>query len=222
MGCCRFVSRLTGISRADLIHRGMRRIHAAGPRDAFGQVAGRLTGRVLEIGCGTGLLFTDFTAAADVTGIDPDVELLALAVRQAGSAKTRVRVVAGDAQHLAFADDTFDAVVVQFVLCTVPDPRQGLAEILRVVRPGGLLYFYEHVVSDFAAYRWFQNLTAPIWSRLAEGCWWNRDTTALIRSMPVHIESHEQLSLRRSLMPPLPIMRIMARNEPPRCRSGSE
>jgi SAM-dependent methyltransferase len=55
------------------MHFGMRRIHAAGPRDAFLRVAGRLTGRVLEVGCGTGVLFEDYPPAARVVAVDPDI-----------------------------------------------------------------------------------------------------------------------------------------------------
>jgi ubiquinone/menaquinone biosynthesis C-methylase UbiE len=172
-----------------------------------------MKGRVLEIGCGTGLLFEHYLDQAQVTAIDPDEEFLSLAAERAREASAEVRLLAGDAQQLSFADDGFDGAVMHLVLCTVPDARRGLAEILRVVRPGGLLYFYEHVISPKAWYAAIQNLSAPVVCWIGEGCHWNRDTGALVRSMPVAIDREDRSTLRIGLMPPLPIVRIIARNQ---------
>ncbi len=210
MGCCTFCSRLTGKSRGELEDYGLRRIHAAGPRDAFLKVRDRLHGRVLEIGCGTGVLFDDYPPQARVTAVDPDRDFLALAQRNARRASAAVSVVAGDAQHLAFPDHHFDAAVAQFVFCFVPDPRLGLAEVIRVVRPGGFLYFYEHVLSLNPLYAVFQTAIATVLTWATEGCHWNRDTATLIRALPITIESDQRLTLWTNLAPPLPVVRICA------------
>ena len=189
---------------------GLRRIYAAGPREAFLRVAGRLTGQVLEVGCGTGVLFDDYPPEARVIAVEPDIDFLPVAQRRAERAAANITVVASDVGQLSFVANAFDAVVVQLVLCCVPDPQRGLGEIFRAVRPGGLLYFYEHVASSGRWYRFVQNVTAPLWYRISEGCHWNRDTAALVRSMPVSIESEERSTLRRGLMPSLPIVRIVA------------
>lgn len=203
---------LTGRTRGEVQDRALRMLYEAGPRRAFEAVRDRLTGDVLEVGCGTGLLFEAYRADARVTAIEPDADFLPLARQRAAEAPAEIRIVRNDVQRTGFADGCFDAAVVQLVLCSVADARRGLGEILRVLRPGGLLYVYEHVVSDHALYRAIQNLSDPIVSRLAEGCHWNRDTGALVRSMAIRIEHETRTTLRKGLMPPLPIVSLIARN----------
>lgn len=197
--------------RAELIDRGMRNLHLKGPRDAFLEVRPRLAGRVLDIGCGTGAVFDDYPRHAHVVGLDEDYELLQFAKCGVSRTPAHVSLVAGDAESLCFYDDFFDAAVIQFTLCSVSDPQQALAEIVRVVRPGGLLYIYEHVISRQWFYRFIQNMAAPIWKHITEGCHWNRDTMALVRAMPLEIEKAECLTLWRNPMPPMPIAWIIAR-----------
>jgi SAM-dependent methyltransferase len=212
MGCSHLCSWLTGRSRGEIQDRELRMVHAAGPTEAFLRIRDRLYGRVLEVGCGTGILFEHYPAGTQVLGIDSDTDFLPLARERAVQARANVEVVAGDIRQLCLPDAAFDAAVMNLVLCSVADPARGMAEILRVVRPGGLLYFYEHVISGNVLYRWFQNVTAPLVVWMGDGCHWNRDTGALVRTMPVKIESEETGTLRTGLLPPLPIVRIVGRN----------
>jgi len=219
MSLCRIGAYILGKTRPELIHHGLRSLHLKGPRDAFLEMQPRLTGRVLDIGCGTGTVFDDYPPHIHVVGLDKDDELLQFARQGAERGPAHITMVAGDAETLCFCDDLFDATVIQFTLCSVSDPKLALSEIIRVVRPGGLLYIYEHVISQQRFYRFLQNLTAPIWKRITEGCHWNRDTMALVRAMPLElvrampleIEKTENLILHRSPLPPMPIARVIAR-----------
>ncbi|MFQ5855046.1 MAG: class I SAM-dependent methyltransferase [Anaerolineae bacterium] len=105
-------------------------------------------GRVLEVGVGTGKNMPYYPAGAQVTAIDLSERMLASARRQAEALGLDVDLRPMDAQHLAFPDDAFDAVVATFVFCSVPDPVQGLRELGRVTRPDGDIWLLEHVRVD--------------------------------------------------------------------------
>jgi ubiquinone/menaquinone biosynthesis C-methylase UbiE len=94
-------------------------------------------GHVLEVGVGTGKNMPYYPPGAHVTAIDLSERMLAQARRRAEELGLDVDLRHMDAQHLAFPDDAFDAVVATFVFCSVPDPVQGLRELGRVTRPGG-------------------------------------------------------------------------------------
>ncbi len=102
-------------------------------------------GRVLEVGVGTGKNMPYYPKGAQVTAIDLSDRMLEQAQRRAESLGLDVELRHLDAQHLAFPDDTFDAVIATFVFCSVPDPVQGLRELERVTRPGGDIWLLEHV-----------------------------------------------------------------------------
>ncbi|GAA1393021.1 class I SAM-dependent methyltransferase [Catellatospora coxensis] len=140
-----------------------------------------LTGAVIEVGAGNGLNFVHYPPGVSrVLAVEPDDTLRELALRAARQAPVPVEVIAGQADALPLPDDAFDAAVTSLVLCTVPDPAHALAEISRVLRPGGQLRFYEHVRSEKPALALLQDLAAPLWARLAGGCRPNHDTAAVI------------------------------------------
>lgn len=149
------------------------------------ELAAEAHGAVVEIGCGVGSMFRFYPADADVTAVEPEPGLRAAAraAAEAAAAATpglRIRVEAGDAEHLPVADDAADVVLASLVLCSVPDQAAALAEIRRVLRPEGVLLAYEHVRS---ARRWaaaLQRGVTPLWSLGAGGCRLDRDTEAAI------------------------------------------
>lgn len=104
-----------------------------------------------------------------------------------------VTVVAGHADALPAPDGSFDAAVASLVLCSVPDQSSALAELARVLRPGGQLRFYEHVRSGRPVVGRAEDLIAPVWSRLAGGCHPNRDTAAAIRAAGFVIDDVERV-----------------------------
>src|SRR6184192_3710117 len=108
-----------------------------------------LAGRVLEVGAGNGLNFVHYPdTVTEVVAIEPEPFLRARAEEAANLTTVPIRVVDGVAGRLPVDDQSMDAAVASLVLCSVPDQAAALAELRRVIRPGGQLRFYEHVHSD--------------------------------------------------------------------------
>jgi SAM-dependent methyltransferase len=150
-------------------------------------------GAVLEIGAGYGATFPLYPAAvSSVLALEPDPVLRELALAAARSAPVPVTVREGVAEALPAADASIDVVVSSLVLCSVADQFAVLAEALRVLRPGGLLLFYEHVRSAHALLAVAEDVVAPLWSRLAGGCHPNRDTAAAIAGAGLTVQRLER------------------------------
>ncbi|MGC4875929.1 class I SAM-dependent methyltransferase [Micromonospora sp. DT43] len=146
-------------------------------------VAAGLTGRVIEVGAGNGRMFAHYPrAVTEVVAVEPEPRLRAAAVRAARTAPVPVTVVDGLAEALPAGDGEFDAAVIALVLCTVPDQTAALAEIHRVLRPGGQLRFFEHVAAEEPGplRRVQRLLDATVWPKLFAGCHTGRDTVAAI------------------------------------------
>lgn len=129
-------------------------------------------GDVLEVGIGTGLNvpFYDATRVRRVVGVDPSLELHALARRRIDRAGLPVELVGLSAERLPLGAATFDTVVCTYTLCSIADPAAALAEMRRVLRPGGRLLFSEHGLAPDEAVRRWQHRLQPFWSPLAGGC----------------------------------------------------
>jgi ubiquinone/menaquinone biosynthesis C-methylase UbiE len=154
-----------------------------------------LVGHVIEVGAGNGMNFAHYPDTVDeVLAVEPEDRLRALAEQAAGRAPVPVRVVAGHAEALPAGDGTYDAAVVSLVLCSVPDVAGALAEIRRVIGPGGELRFFEHVRSDQPWFGLLQDVVTPLWSRAGGGCHLNRDTAAAIRAAGFDIEQLDRVS----------------------------
>jgi SAM-dependent methyltransferase len=140
-----------------------------------------LAGRVCEVGAGSGLNFRHYpSSVTDVVAIEPEPTLREHATGVARAAPVPVEVREGTADALPVEDSSCDAVVLSLVMCTVPDPAATLAEVRRVLRPGGQLRFYEHVRSAHRVVAVAEDLVAPIWARFAGGCHPNRDVVAAL------------------------------------------
>lgn len=146
-------------------------------------------GRVLEIGAGHGENFGRYPAAVtDVLAVEPEPYLRGKAQAAATRAPVPVRVVEGLADALPAGDAEFDTAVASLVLCSVPDQAAALAEVRRVLKPGGALLFYEHVVADDPKLRRLQRRINPLWRRVSGGCNLDRDTAAAIAAAGFAIE----------------------------------
>jgi ubiquinone/menaquinone biosynthesis C-methylase UbiE len=152
-----------------------------GNRELRRELVAGLTGRVMEVGAGTGLNFPHYPASvAEVVAVEPEPYLRSRTMEAASAAPVPIRVVDGTAADLPAADGEFDAVVVSGLLCSVPSAADALLEFRRVLRPGGELRFYEHVRSRDAVFARGQALADLVWPRLLGGCHASRDTGAAI------------------------------------------
>jgi SAM-dependent methyltransferase len=138
-------------------------------------------GRVVEVGAGNGINFTHYPpTVSELIAVEPEPYLRRQAEKAAGGAPVPVRVVAGIAAELELETDSADVVVVCGVLCSVPDQADALAELRRVLRPGGELRFYEHVRSRRRRFARWQRRVDALWSRAMGGCHTDRDTLSAI------------------------------------------
>ncbi len=124
------------------------------------------SGRLLEIGVGTGKNMPYYPAGAEVVAIDFSPKMLARARHRASHLGADVTLELMDAQAMAFPDASFDSAVSVCVFCSVPDPVLGLREARRVLRPGGRLYMLEHVRSDCPALGRLMDIANPVMVRM--------------------------------------------------------
>jgi ubiquinone/menaquinone biosynthesis C-methylase UbiE len=112
-------------------------------------IAERARGRTLEVAIGTGRTLECYPPAVEVTGVDLSPEMLVIARRRALDLGRTVELREADAEHLPFADETFDSAVCALSLCNIPDPVRALTELRRVLVQGGRLLLLDHVASTW-------------------------------------------------------------------------
>ena len=128
--------------------------------------------------------------------VEPASAARKLAEKRVAASPVPVEHVGLDGQELPLEDDSCDAALCTFTLCTVPDPGQALAEVRRVLRPGGRFHFLEHGLSpDPGVARW-QHRIDPIQRRFAGGCHLSRDAIALVEAAGFHVTRREQRYVR--------------------------
>ena len=148
-----------------------------------------LEGRVIEVGAGTGINFAHYPSTVnEVVAVEPEPYLRGRAAEAARTAPVAVTVVDGLADSLPDEDSSFDAGVTSLVLCSVPDQGAALAEVHRVLRPGGELRFYEHVLANSNGLARFQRAVGHVWPLLAGGCHPDRQTGDAIEAAGFAIE----------------------------------
>ncbi|MFJ2949345.1 class I SAM-dependent methyltransferase [Streptomyces sp. NPDC087226] len=162
------------------------------------RLLGGLSGRVIEIGAGNGLNFAHYPGTvSEIVAIEPERALRALAVEAALRAQVPVDVVPGAAEALPVKSEAFDAVVLSLVLCSVRDVPRALAELRRVLRPGGEVRFFEHGRGGGRIMRLTQRaLDRTVWPPLAGGCHMARDPVGALREAGFELGPY-----RRMLMP---------------------
>lgn len=141
----------------------------------------RARGRILEVGFGTGMNLAHYPAGVTrIEALDPDVDLDRYSRPRIEAAALDVDFHHFDAARLPFGKASFDTVVCTLTLCSITDVVRALAEIRRVLKPGGEFLFLEHgLAPEPAVARWQRRLT-PIQRRLGGGCHLDRDTVRLV------------------------------------------
>lgn len=155
-----------------------------------------LAGRVVDLGAGDGPNFRHFPGSVtEVVAVEPEPYLRERAQANAKRAPVPVTVVDGLAEHRS---ESVGAAVVALVLCTIPDQAAGLQELRRVIRPGGELRFFEHVIARDPRLARVQRLLerSGCWPLVAGGCHPARDTVAAIRAAGFAIEACRRLSVK--------------------------
>jgi ubiquinone/menaquinone biosynthesis C-methylase UbiE len=179
------------------------------------QLLASASGRVLELGSGTGhnlQYYTDAVTELVMTEPEPNMaRQLRERISREPHAVGKVTVMETSAEDLPFDDASFDVVVATLVLCTIPNPLRALTEARRVLVEGGRLLYLEHVRSNRPGLaRWQDRLERP-WGFFAGGCHPNRDTGQVLADAGFWIDSLEDLKLPKS--PPIarPMIRGVAR-----------
>lgn len=138
-------------------------------------------GRVLEVGAGSGLNLPFYGSTVEhLTALDPSPELLRKARKRARGTRFPVEFLEGGAEQITLADRAVDAVVMTWTLCSIAHPERALAEIRRVLKPGGSLWFVEHGVAPERRVAALQGCMSPLWARCAGGCHLDRKIDGLL------------------------------------------
>ena len=154
------------------------------------QVVPLASGDVFELGCGGGLnqQFYNAEAITSYAGIDPHEGLLEDAMRAAREKGWPATIRHGVGEDIPFPDRSFDTVVCTFTLCSVEDQKRVLAEMLRILRPGGQALFLEHGRAPDADVAKWQDRIEPIWKPLAGGCHLSRPIASASRGAGFEVE----------------------------------
>jgi ubiquinone/menaquinone biosynthesis C-methylase UbiE len=167
-----------------------RSLEKGGLADKRRELLSGATGATLELGAGIGHNLEHYPAAVDrlvLTEPDPHMaKRLRAQVEESGRAG--VEVVEAGAEALPFGDGEFDTVIATLVFCTIPDSGAALAEVGRVLRPGGRMLFMEHVRADSPRRAGWQDRLNPVQNLLFGGCNLNRATADTLRSSPLEVE----------------------------------
>jgi len=150
---------------------------------------GEARGSVLEIGAGTGVNFSHYCEGARVFALDESREMLATARRR--PCRVCATVTQADAQSLPFTSRIFQTVVGTLVFCSIPNPARALAEIRRVLQPGGELLLLEHTRGHHPLAAALTDLLNPVWFSLNGSCHLNRQTAYIVAEAGFNVTSIE-------------------------------
>jgi SAM-dependent methyltransferase len=199
------------VSQEELYETVIGGADAAGLAEQRAALVRGLRGRVLEIGAGTGRMFSYYASDVELVALEPDVRFIPRASEKARAAKCAVEVVVGSALDLPFDARSFDAIVSCLVLCSVADPARVLAEIARVARPDARVRLLEHVRSPRRVAGALMRLFDPVWVALnGQGCHMDRDTERTLVGAGFVLDAVHPCQVFAPGSPAFPIRRIEA------------
>ncbi len=152
------------------------------------RLIGKVRGRVLEIGVGSGPNLPLYPATVHVLGLEPSTRLLSMARRVRDAGGHDVELIEGSAESLPFDAASVDTVVTTWTLCSIRDVGAALREMRRVLKPSGQLLFVEHGRSPDEKVRRWQDRLTPVWKRVAGGCHLNRPIPQFVEGAGFEIE----------------------------------
>lgn len=144
-------------------------------------------GNVLEIGSGTGVNFRFYEDVEQVTATEPSKFMIQKSEERIKQSAVPIRLVQASAEDLPFDENTFDTVVATLVFCTIPNVEKAMAEIKRVCKPDGKILLFEHVRMENPFLSALQDILTPVWKKICDGCYLNRETISVIKSKDVSI-----------------------------------
>lgn len=157
------------------------------------ELLAEVQGEVLEIGFGTGLNLDYYPeAVSSLTTVDVNPGVHRLAEKRLSNSRLPVRFELVSGERLPMPDNSYDAVVSTWTLCSIPDVMSALKEIRRVLKPKGRFYFVEHGLSPDANIAKWQHRLTPIQKVIADGCHLNRDTLKLVEQAGMKTLSYRQ------------------------------
>ncbi|WP_377324493.1 class I SAM-dependent methyltransferase [Pimelobacter simplex] len=185
----------------------MQRAEDAGQAEIRARHLARARGRVLDLGTGNGFSVPHYTAAVtELVMLEPNPALRAQLQRRTADIRARAwQIVDGDAYALPFADASFDTVAASLVFCSLDRPAAALAELARVLRPGGTFLFHEHVRGT-GLRRVAQEVATPVQRRIADGCRPNRDFVGLLRRSPFTVTDVDELRMPAGALTVVPMV----------------
>jgi len=200
--------RLTQVELYDTL---MERCDEAGFAQERRRLVAGLSGAVVELGCGTGLMFPYYADSVRLLAIDLDEEFLARASARARNAAAQIEVRQGSAEAIPVPAHTQDAVVVSLMLCSVDNIDKVLAEVRRVLKPTGKLVLLEHVCSEGVVAGPLMNLLDPVWLYLnRQGCHMNRRPIEKLQQSGFIIHEAVPFQIFAAGLPAFPMRRIRA------------
>jgi ubiquinone/menaquinone biosynthesis C-methylase UbiE len=211
-GAGRTLALKQSMPRAEFYDLLMRRGDDAGLWQKREELTRGLAGRVLEIGCGTGLMFPHYARDVTVEAVDIDEDALVMARGRASRAACSIAVRCASAMAPPFADGVFDAVVVAFALCSVQSVPAALRGLARVARAGAEVRILEHVRSPRVVSGALMALLDPLWVVLnGQGCHMARRTERELVRAGLDILNVEDFQVFAQGLPAFPMRRIRAR-----------
>jgi len=154
-------------------------------------------GEVLEIGIGSGLNLPYYNKSLvkKVYGLDPSEELNEIALKNASTINLEIDFIISGAEEIKLPSKSIDTVLITYTLCTIPEFKEALKEIKRVLKDDGIMLFCEHgLAPDKNVSKW-QNRINPLWGKLFGGCNINRNIPHIIQESGLNIKKLEQMYL---------------------------